>query len=351
MASRFSGPGAPYEGLASGGRWTGRARFIPEALDLPLRWRKPRRVFVNSMSDLFHEDVTDAEIAAVFGVMAACPRHTFQLLTKRPERMREWFQWVRERPHPAEAALLEFARANGIARVTEDPIITVWSHAYRELHRFSAWNWAWDHVNWPLPNVWLGVSAEDQARADERIPLLLAVPAAVRFVSCEPLIERVDLTEVQTSHDTRAEPLKGVYHVVHPPVPGVHNGGVESVSGGPKIDWVIVGGESGPRARQMDLGWARSIVRQCKAAGTAVFVKQLGGHPYEHAPCLARNPDPEDILRVMDDAASEPPPKGWCRVHTPDGRQALYRYHRFSGAGADPAEWPADLRRREFPTC
>ncbi|HEX2677999.1 MAG TPA: DUF5131 family protein, partial [Polyangiales bacterium] len=103
QAHRFSNPGGPYEGLTvlgkHGPRWSGRARFVPETLDAPLRWRKPRRIFVNSMSDLFHHDITNEQIAAVFGVMAACPQHTFQVLTKRAERLPEWFRWVDEVPN------------------------------------------------------------------------------------------------------------------------------------------------------------------------------------------------------------------------------------------------------------
>ena len=195
-------------------------RCHPDRLDQPLRWRKPRRVFVNSMSDLFHEDVPDLFITRVFEIMAASKEHTFQVLTKRPGRM------------------LSFLGSN---------------HRTEPYDRFGA--------AFPLSSVWLGVSCEDQATADERIPLLLKTPAAVRFVSCEPLLGAVDLF-------SRAF-LDQAWAPDDPSGPPIWRG----------LDWVIVGGESGPKARPMDLDWARSIIAQCRAAGVPVFVKQLGGWP------------------------------------------------------------------------
>ena len=173
-----------YEGLAemtpAGPRWTGVVRFNVERLDLPLRWRRPRMIFVNSQSDLFHEGLTNEQIAAIFGVMAACPQHTFQVLTKRPERARAWFAWMREfaleqrdiaaAPSERQTAMKAAFTAMGetdAARRMLDP----------------AWWVNGDYGPWPLPNVWLGVSVEDQATADQRIPLLLECPAAVRWVS------------------------------------------------------------------------------------------------------------------------------------------------------------------------
>lgn len=181
----------------------------PDRLDEPLHWRKPRRVFVNSMSDLFHEDVPWEFIAHVFDVMEKAKQHTFQVLTKRPERMRDF-------------------------------VTIIGSEAGRK----SA-----------PPNVWLGVSVENQETADERIPLLLQTPA-VRFLSCEPLLEPINLGLLRYCHKDGHETL-----------------------GNPPIDWVIVGGESGPGARPMDLAWARSIVEQCRAANVPCFVKQLGSCP------------------------------------------------------------------------
>jgi len=164
-------------------QYPGRAGFTevrchPERLDEPLRWRKPSRIFVNSMSDLFHEKIPNEFIAAVCGVMAAAPRHTFQVLTKRPARMLAWFGWMRsvgttifERDR---AAALDAAVRYGVApeRINDGTDGT------------SAW---------PLPNLHIGTSIENQETADERIPFLLQTPAAVRFVSVEPLLGPVSL--------------------------------------------------------------------------------------------------------------------------------------------------------------
>lgn len=218
------------EGIAR--RFAGTAQFPrgfevtlhPERLEAPLRWRKPSRVFVNSMSDLFHDDVPVEFIARVFAVMAATPRHTYQVLTKRHGSMRS----LLGRP--------EFRRSVGdeLLRLDIRGQVDGWSGA------------------WPLPNVWLGVSVEDQKRAELRIPALLDTPAAVRFLSCEPLVGPVDLrTWMVVSETTLTMELPG-------------------------LSWVIVGGESGPGARPMQLDWARSLVDQCQRTGVAVFVKQLG---------------------------------------------------------------------------
>lgn len=199
----------------------------PERLDQPKRWARPRRIFVNSMSDLFHEKVPDGFIAAVFDTMAATPRHTYQLLTKRHGRMR---------------SLLNRWASEGFYR-----------------RYFSQ-----DHIppDGPLPNLWLGVSAEDQQWADIRIPALLATPAAVRFVSLEPLLGPIDLTY-----------LAGV-DALRPDWAGGLGGGTGSPH--PLLDWVITGGESGPGARPCDLAWLRSLLLQCGADGVPFFCKQLG---------------------------------------------------------------------------
>lgn len=181
VAARFSGPGLAYEGLArrtaSGeARWTGEVRVVPEHLDDPLRWKRPRRIFVNSMSDLFHERLTNQQIAVVFGVMAAAKHHTFQVLTKRPARMRDWFEWANAQ------------RRYGGAE--SDPGEVMQCIAIDSGIKFKSL----EEVPWPLPNVWLGVSVENQPAADERVPLLLQTPAAVRFLSCEPLLGVVDIS-------------------------------------------------------------------------------------------------------------------------------------------------------------
>ncbi|MEK5162050.1 phage Gp37/Gp68 family protein [Paenibacillus sp. FSL R5-0527] len=221
----------------------------PEKLDQPLRWRRPRRIFVNSMSDLFHQDVPDDYIDQVFAVMALCPEHTFQILTKRPERM---FKYM---THPGSP----FAK-DKLADIS--PYMEQWGWMSPE----DAANIAppgstlpkWPE--WPLPNVWLGVSVENQQAADERIPMLLQTPAAVRFLSCEqPLLGPVDL-----------ESVRGTFQIEHPNNEGY---GVSAIDG---IDWVIVGGESGSKARPMHPDWARSLRDQCQATGVPFFFKQWG---------------------------------------------------------------------------
>ena len=246
VAARFSGPGLPYEGLvriASGKPtgWNGVVRMVHEHLADPLRWKRPRRVFVNSMSDLFHGGLSNEQIAAVFGVMAASPRHTFQVLTKRARRMREWFEW----------AAGEFTeRQRGIA-CAPHTFRAMLDAAFELLGRPSkqaldaAWH-AHDADLWPLPNVWLGVSTENQAAADERIPELLATPAAVRWVSAEPLLGPVDLASASPNARSLAQDL----------------------------DWIVAGCESGPGARPADVTWFRELRDQCAAAGVAFFLKQ-----------------------------------------------------------------------------
>ena len=238
QAARFSGDGQPYAGLVRNGKWTGEVRMAAEHLADPLRWKKPRRIFVNSMSDLFHEKLTNEEIAAVFGVMAAAPQHTFQVLTKRAERMREWFAWMKnaENFSPQATMHVEACEHDAIGEDEDDSI------AERILD-----------AEWPLPNVWLGVSVENQAAADERIPELLATPAAVRFLSCEPLIGPVLLTMTD-------EARRGQWF--------------DYLTGPNHIDWVIAGCESGPGARACDVAWLRSLREQCAAAGVPFFLKQ-----------------------------------------------------------------------------
>jgi protein gp37 len=207
----------------------------PDRLDIPLHWRAPRRVFVNSMSDLFHPKVSDDFLARAFAVMGLAEQHTFQVLTKRPARMRALLT--------SEEFRHAWYRARHVRALQGDVQGGV---------RAGRLNLA---LRWPLPNVWLGVSVEDQERADARIGALLNTPAAVRFLSAEPLLGPIDLYSAAIAPLTHVED--------------------ESPHEGP-IDWLIIGGESGPGARPMDLGWARYLVGQALAAGTAVWVKQLG---------------------------------------------------------------------------
>lgn len=414
IAGRFSGKGQRFEGFAKGKpndyhgqsgkgrtnwtwRWTGKVELIPSKLDEPLHWRKPRRIFVNSMSDLFHESLPDDAIDSVFDVVARAHRHTFQVLTKRPARMLDYLR-------PSSCALPRI-----VSLVSgHEPSLAIVLQTGLRLDDKPA------RPRWPLPNVWLGVSVEDQATADERIPLLLQTPAAVRWASYEPALGPVDFsrwlnvpTQVaqhctcgrtldpeigqegieQSDAIARARHLPGLKGlpataepagaVVQPARPAdllgepYHYGDVGVVdrdprairssrpaspmevalaikesghvcehggvagnpdrhrqdaptataelhagrdqaapnvrsmaagaraefrechpgevaasqsgvihtphcTGGPCLDWVVIGGESGPGARPFDLAWARSTVAQCRAAGVPVFYKQGG---------------------------------------------------------------------------
>lgn len=210
------------------GRWSknpksvfyGRAftdvRCHPEKLEQPLHWKKPRKIFVCPRGDLFHEAVPDQFIADVFGIMAASSQHVFQVLTKRPDR----------------ALKLLGAGCMGGFETAVEECLALYSDK---------------DLVWPLPNVWFGVSAEDQATANERIPLLLKTPAAVRWLSMEPLLECVDLQLVNC-------------------------GGMPDKA----IDWIVLGGESGVSARPMHPDWVRDIQDQCQFAKVPFFFKQWG---------------------------------------------------------------------------
>ncbi len=254
-------------------------RFYPDRLELPLRWRKPRRIFVNSMSDLFHEDIPGEFIDKVFAVMALADWHIFQILTKRPDRM--------------------------LAYLSDPTKHERWTSQLTDGRRMAArresvggWADGW----WPRysGHIWFGVSVENQRMADERIPLLLKTPAAVRFLSCEPLLSEIDLSGAvwpgciadQETHDRECD------------------GGFFCDER--NVDWVIVGGESGSGARACDIGWIRSIRDQCRAASVPCFVKQLGSNV------------PLDATGVF---------------------QCKFRDRK----GGDPSEWDEDLRVREFP--
>lgn len=259
--------------------WTGKLALAPDhILTAPLRWKKPRRIFVNSMGDLFHEDATDEWIDRCFAVMALAPQHTFQILTKRPARMLDYFDAGRS--------------------------FTVGKRAF---NRTSF------EIAWPLPNVWLGVSAEDQVTADERIPLLLDTPAAVRFVSFEPLlgpiaaIENFGRINIQLPKNP-TPPVNGPLDrdMTIGEIVTKLGGHIEQ---GPRIHWAIVGGESGSDARPFHTEWATSLIDQCRAAEVAVFVKQLGSHVIQN------------------------------------GERRIKKDRK----GGDWSEWPHELRVREFP--
>jgi protein gp37 len=233
--------------------------LVHEKLEEPLHWKKPCRVFVNSMSDLFHESLLWSQIERVFETIQEASQHTFQVLTKRPEHAKSFLEW--------------------------------WSL----------------HHDGPPANLWLGVSVEDQKTADERIPLLLQTPAAVRFVSYEPALGPVDFSR----YLTREGKCCGVQGCEYCDGWGT----CELVA----LDWLIVGGESGPGARPCNVAWSRSVVGQCADAGVPCFVKQLGERPEWET-----GTEREKTLR-MDPILLK------------------------SRKGGDPSEWPEDLRVREFP--
>jgi len=238
-------------------------RLHDSRLEQPLRWARPRRIFVNSLSDLFHRDIPDDFLNRVYETMEQARWHTFQVLTKRAPRMRDYLAW---RYGP---------REDGGG------------------HRI------------PSRHIWHGVSVENQ-RLTKRIDYLLEAPSAVRFISAEPLLEDLDLTPYLTG-DALAAPGPGGFRT------------------GPKLDWVIVGGESGKHARPFDLAWARAIIDDCRAAGVPVFVKQLGAVPVsEHG--STDIPQREAVSRT-------------------DRPMIGFRDRK----GGDVNEWPEDLRVREFP--
>ena len=281
----------------------------PERLSIPLRTRKPQ-VFFTDMCDPFHPDVPFEFIAAMFGVMAASPRHTFLLLTKRAERMRTWFEWIHRVPGNAagtEAMEVQY-QAQGYFDKVDDAETggTLWPKR-RTLPRAESW---------PLPNVWLGVTAEDQQRADERIPLLLQTPAAHRWVSLEPLLGPIDMKLEWLARR-------------HIDCAGCAPDGslCDGHWIGQKLNQVIVGGESGPNARPYDLAWARSVIGQCQDAGVACFHKQIGARPRA------------DLLVSDGNRLVEAP-------HANEDHGRIFGMR--SRSGSDPAEWPEDLRIREL---
>lgn len=229
-------------------------RLHGERLDAPLHWRKPRKVFVNSLSDLFHDEIPDHYIGRVFDTMALSGRHTFQVLTKRPERA---------------AALIPALAARHTTR---------------------------DGNGWPLRNVWIGTSIANQTDADKNIPALLRTPAKVRFLSVEPLLGPVTFRWAK-------------WHEYWPEGWRERGETQNHLDGLRRIDWVIVGGESGPKARPCNVEWIESVVEECREAGVPVFVKQLGAKPMQNGL----------PLKLAD------------------------------RKGGDMTEWPRRLRVREFP--
>jgi protein gp37 len=250
-----------YAGLTqpskAGAVWTGKVALAPDSILLaPLRWKKPRRIFVNSMSDLFHEAVPDEWIDRIFAVMALTPQHTYQVLTKRAERMHDYMvEGENENTDRFESiadAAVSFAGDAAAAPLLD--------------------------MDWPPPNVWPGVSTERQQEADERIPFLLDTPAAVRFVSAEPLLGPVDLLPylfITTHADDEQLRITPEGMKAELPFNDPATTRLEDIST-PRLDWVIAGGESGPKARPSHPDWFRSLRDQCRAAEVPFFFKQWG---------------------------------------------------------------------------
>jgi protein gp37 len=322
-----------------------------------------RRVFVGDMTDVFGAWVPDELLDRMFAVFACRPDVSFQVLTKRPDRLAAYVGGP-DRRHTVWDACAELLDI-GIGRLGGAGLRDF-------VNRVDA-NHHLDPL-WPLPNVHLGTSVEDQRRADERVPHLLRAPAAVRFLSCEPLLGPVDVSKWlrQTSHyhlclcvsgalknndfagltDDGGNPLDAAQAKAE--LQALRGKGINLVpSGGcdnfdpyehgcrghenPRIHWLICGGESGPGARPMNVEWAKSLVAQCKAAGVPAFVKQLGANVVTHG-CTGPG---EHWPR--DDWAGE-------LVELPGGQSLGWRVRLRDRKGGSPAEWPEDLRVRDFPT-
>lgn len=248
--------------------WNGQVRFNEKVLHQPLNWTRPRRIFVCAHGDLFHEAVPDAWIDHVFAVMALSPQHVFQVLTKRPERMRAYLadpEAVHRIYELACDLVVIDGAASGVVLVAPgvDPAL---APPGRPVHI----------GRWPLLNVWLGVSAEDQARADERIPILLNTPAAIRWLSAEPLLGPIDLTEVidrRTPHAIRRNVIEArEANPAHHQLVGILGPDYPYT----RLDWVVAGGESGPGARPMHPDWVHQLRDQCAQANVPFLFKQWG---------------------------------------------------------------------------
>ncbi|HDZ73735.1 MAG TPA: phage Gp37/Gp68 family protein [Aurantimonas coralicida] len=264
--------------------WTGEIRFNEQWLDQPLRWRRPRQIFVCAHGDLFHEDVPDEWIDRIFAIMALAPQHTFQVLTKRPERIQAYGA------HPDRAYFV----GQQAAKILNRPAFG---------------------LDWPLPNVWLGTSVEDQRRADERIPHLLATAAAVRFVSAEPLLGSIYFGPTGPLGQPPGPSDDPWLRDPWPQSPQANRG---------KLDWIIVGGESGAAARPMHPDWVRSIRDQCQAASVPFFFKQWG----EWGPVVSTGDDPDpqgrSVMALPDGTLTDTEWNGGPGPHLIDA-QPMYR--------------------------
>lgn len=301
-------------------------KFVEDHLLDPLNWKKPSKIFVNSMSDLFHENVTDAMLDKIFAVMALSSRHVFQILTKRPLRM--------------QAYLMERAKS-----------LRYWEAAARELgytFKFGGVDGKeYSICSFPLPNVWLGVLVEDQSAANIRIPLLLQTPAATRIISAEPLLGLMDLTQIDITEQIVGDLLqmhmragRTVDASLYPRC-WINALTGETASGdiAPHLDQVICGGESGPGAQPMHPLWARTLRDQCVEADVAFFFKQHG----EWMPVFTGiNPSDNDPKCRIHEGFT------FGRIHKDDVvGQHMWRVGKKGGAG----DLLDDVRWHQFPAC
>lgn len=282
-----------------------KVRFeLAPTLEDPLHWRKPRIVFVSSMTDLFLEAHTNEMIDQVFAVMALAPRHQFLVLTKRPDRMRDY---VRSK--------LSDQRDRYTARL---------SQALSDVAVSQKMSWPLSQA-WPVPNVWLGVSVEHQKAAYERIPILLSTPAAIRFLSCEPLLSPVDLTPFL--YDEVEATTMPDYESPRPMSRG--------------LAWVIVGGESGTDARPCEVEWIRDLAAQCRGTDVPVFVKQMGRWMGgDHTGFVVNR-------WLLDNGRVFVPPIIGARANIRPANAIAFG--NCDTHGGTPAEWPEDLRVRQYP--
>lgn len=364
--------------------WTGDVRFLADRLTLPQTWKRGRRIFVNSLSDVFHENLSHEQRAAIFGAMLMAPRHTYQILTKRPQVAVAFEQWLRDSER---ADGREWWERCFMAAVAEGARVSKYDGPSDRL-------WVRDFVS--ARKWWIGCTMEDQARVDERMPLLLSLSIlpTKKIVSYEPALEAVDFglqsatcgccrhlrwasrwvwlhrgveadyrgvngLKPLRAHDTFAP--SGVYRArgnAHGALSVVaHDGRLLGIKPAEFValkppDWIIVGGESGAGARPFKIEWMRSAIEQCRVGGVPVFCKQLGANVRtrndDNFTIDEEPPDPDfpywpgDLVsadRLVDN------PNGYREEHQGAPVRVLLRNRK----GGDPSEWPADLRAREFP--
>jgi protein gp37 len=318
---------------AGGIKFTGNVRFLPSRLAAPLRWRTPKRVFVNSMSDVFHEKVSFHAIAAGFGVMAAATTHTFQILTKRSERAEEFFAWAAD--GGAHALLGPSGPIDVMRSAASDALLGDTAYSKRDCDRFVAAISGCPTV-WPLPNVQLYVSVEDQKTFDERVTSLLRCPAWTRGISYEPALGPIDMSSAMPV-DTFAEHVRPPDDTVQTVLQFRRRWAAACGQVGTgSLDSVIIGGESGPGARPFDVCWMQETVAACARASVPVFCKQLGAWPYDGNEW---NRGPEALLnlrlRVPAEGGGKTKERPWLNLA--------------SRKGADTSEWPESLRVQQLP--